>query len=138
MTLMAKSPARITRFSFPASEAVMIIHARDSAGRDVLVSVPLGGIQRMAAEARRRISALEAQGEQIALPPPWHYTRFLPIDTLTVGLTETTEGQNVALLVDQGQETELGLRFPPEYARELARQLLEAADQAAQKSPAKH
>jgi hypothetical protein len=109
-----------------------IFRAQDSIRREISIAVPAGSLQRVSAEARRRLAAERTKNEKSWMPPQWHHVNFLSIQTILVG---TTDDQKVGIILDQALETEFGLSIQPEHARELGRQLIAQADQASSMNP---
>jgi hypothetical protein len=96
--------------------------------------VPLGAFITLSSEARIRAVAAHRQGEPVTLPAPWHPARFLPVQTMDVGIVEATGEKRVAVIFDRDRPTELSLSFDLSDTRDLAQQLLEEADKAERES----
>ena len=107
-----------------------ILKGHDDKNNEVSIAVPASAFQVLAAEARRRLAAAKSTTDRQVLPPEWHHVKFLSMRTMLLG---ATDNQRVGVILDRGLDTEFGLSFAPQDARELARRLIAEADKFSEK-----
>jgi len=98
------------------------------------IAIPSEGLSTLAGEGRRRAMA-QLLKEQNRGAGVWASALLLSVQTWNVGTTDTG---TVALILDRGMDTEIQYHLIPEYARGVARLLLEEADKADQIGKSAH
>lgn len=124
---------KIAKSDWRTVDGVHSMIARDSHGNE-LVAIPSEAFQVLAGEAKRQLAARELK-ERGEAHGPWHPAMLLRVQTWNVG---TTDSGTVALILDQGLDTEVQYGLSAEYARQLADLLREEADRAAATSSRAH
>lgn len=125
-----------TRVEWRPNEGVLIIYG-DGDAKDG-IAIPIKGISKLNAEAMRYLSGQEAKQHDQSQHGPFHFAELCTARTYNVGLTETTNGEKVTLVLDRGLDTQIGFAIEPEHARELGHELAETADRASKSPPAKN
>lgn len=125
--------AKAIKVDWRATEGVVIFYGENGEAKDG-IAVPIAALPKLASDARRFISGLEATGQFAASHGEWRAAQLSVAQTYNVGLMPTNTGEKVALILDQGLDTELGFAIEPEHARELGVELTETGYRAA-KSP---
>lgn len=125
----------VTATKLRAKEKAFSVFGRDSAGRDVEIELPLDSLRRLGAETRRA-SLATPRASSIPANAPGEWGEVVPLDirTAVVGTLQPPAGPAVAIVFDQGQETELAFRLPPASALELGR-LLQAEGEKLKNAP---
>jgi hypothetical protein len=114
----------ITATKLKAKDKAFSIFGKDGSGRDIEVELPLSAITRLAAEARRAaMSTPRPSSIPANAPGEWGEVVPLDIKTAVVGTLQPPAGPAVAIVFDQGHDTELAFRIPPASALELGRLL---------------
>lgn len=127
--------SNISATKLRAKEKSFSIFGKDSAGREVEVELPLGAITRLAAETRRAAMATP-RPSSIPANAPGEWGEVVPLDvkTAVVGTLQPPAGPAVAIVFDQGHDTELAFRLPPASALELGK-LLQAEGEKLKNAP---
>jgi hypothetical protein len=114
----------VTATKYRAKDKVFSIFGRDSAGRDVEIELPFESLTRVSAETRRAAMATP-RPTSIPANAPGEWGEVVPLDvrTAVVGTLQPPAGPAVAIVFDQGMETELAFRLPPASALELGKLL---------------
>ena len=126
--------AKIVRTEWKPDEGLAIMYGDAGEAKDG-IAVPLRAFLTLAATARRYMAASKIRQDNRPDHGPWHFTEYEHPQSYDVGLLPTTDGEKVALILDRGQDKEIGFAIEPEHARELAHQLSESASQATSTRP---
>jgi hypothetical protein len=112
-----------------AREGTFSILGRDSAGRETVVELPLSAMKKLAAETRRA-SLLRPGTPSTPFQSPGEIGEVVPLDvrTAAVGTLTPPAGPAVAIVFDQGEDSELTFRLPAQGALELGQLLVAEAD----------
>lgn len=130
---------KVMRADWQPTNKVVILYGHDQNGKEAAaIAVPIGALPTMNQQARRFISG--EQAIQDGRPPhaPWHYAHHQTAQTYNTGILPTPSGEKVSLILDRGLETEIGFAIEVEHARQLGKQLMDAADQATKTAPRKN
>ncbi|MDX6805076.1 hypothetical protein [Terrihabitans rhizophilus] len=105
------------------------ILGRDGAGREVVVELPLSAARKLAAETRR-IAMVRPKTPNPVPQVPGQTGEVVPLDirTAAVGTLTPPAGPAVAIVFDQGEETELAFRLPAAGALELGHLLVKEGE----------
>lgn len=127
--------SNVTATKLRAQDKSFSIFGKDAAGRDIEVELPLAAITRIAAETRRAAMATP-RPSSIPANAPGEWGEVVPLDvrTAVVGTLQPPAGPAVAIVFDQGYDTELAFRLPPASALELGR-LLQAEGEKLKNAP---
>jgi hypothetical protein len=119
-----------------AAEKTFSIFGRDGAGREVEVELPPSAMTRIAAETRRA-ALITPRPTSIPANAPGEWGEVVPLDikTAVVGTLQPPAGPAVAIVFDQGHDTELTFRLPPQSALEIGK-LLQAEGEKLKDAPA--
>lgn len=120
--------AKSTRVEWRPNEGVLVIYG-DGDAKDG-IAIPLDAIPRLNADAMRFLSGQQASQHDQTRHGSYHFAALCTAQTYNVGLIETTNGEKVTLILDQGLESQIGFAIDPEHARELGHELAETADRA--------
>ncbi|BCJ92346.1 hypothetical protein IZ6_30810 [Terrihabitans soli] len=125
----------VTATKLRAQDKSFSIFGKDSAGREVEVELPLSAITRIAAETRRAAMSTP-RPSSIPANAPGEWGEVVPLDvrTAVVGTLQPPAGPAVAIVFDQGRDTELAFRLPPASALELGK-LLQAEGEKLKDAP---
>jgi hypothetical protein len=114
------------RTDWMPSEGVVIIHGENGGA----IAIPLPEMPKLAFEARRYMSGAQSVSAGMKNHGEWRYAYLSQAQTYNVGILPTSSGEKVALILDQGLETEIGFAIEPEHARELGVELAETGGRA--------
>ncbi|MGJ0395214.1 MAG: hypothetical protein ACR65U_03150 [Methylocystis sp.] len=118
--------SRVKTSDWNIEEGVIIFHSEEGQS----VSVPIRALPILAAHARRFLSGASIRAAGAPDVGGYHYSQLCTAATYNIGLLPTSTGEKVALILDQGQESEIGFAIEPEHARELGVELQETASRA--------
>jgi hypothetical protein len=118
--------ASVNAIKVQAKDKVFSIFGRDGAGREVEVELPLSSLTRISAETRRAAMSTPRPTSIPANAAAGEWGEVVPLDirTAAVGTLQPPAGPAVGIVFDQGHDTELTFRIPPQTALELGKMLL--------------
>ncbi|MFC5069475.1 hypothetical protein [Flaviflagellibacter deserti] len=113
-----------------AKAGTFSILGKDSAGREIEFELPLDAMKRLAAETRR--ASMLHPGPSLvpkdAKPGEWGQVVPLDIRTAAVGTLSPPAGPAVAIVFDQGHETEIAFRIPGDGAKHLGELMIKESE----------
>lgn len=128
---------KAVRSEWRPESGILIVYGEAGDASDG-IAIPITALPALGANARRYLSGQAAKQNAPPNHGQWHYSQLCNAQTYNVGLLPTTNGEKVALVLDQGLETEIGFAIEPEHARELGQELAETAVLASNSPTAKN
>jgi hypothetical protein len=118
--------ASVSGVQVQARDGTFQITGRDGAGREVQVELPISAARKLSAETRRASLVKPGAPSAPALGTPGGGSDVVPLDvrTAAVGTLTPPAGPAVAIVFDQGEDTELAFRLPAAGAKELGELLV--------------